>query len=211
MELPSPDDVGPDLRPGRAVGLGRFARRPPPLQVPPRVPLPDDTESGSGSPMVELPSSEDGLEAVQPCGCARGCTLQFDAGPLRKELHEFQMKFHAMTSRDRANTMFALLRSLCPADESAPMVWKVLGRDTCKIGFRNLLKVGRKYVDRILASVKAGALEPPGDGRALPRPRNSPAFQHVSGFLEWIYWNIAEPLADVREKPGEDSDGFILP
>jgi hypothetical protein len=57
---------------------------------------------------------------------------------------------------------------------------------------------------RFKASIKdilGGALEPTLDGRSTTEkvPKRSPQAEHVEAWLHWLYWSVAEPLADTDQ------------
>lgn len=53
---------------------------------------------------------------------------------------------------------------------------------------------------RVAKDVVEGFLEPRADQRAHPHPeREAAQSEHADAWLHWVYWNIAEPLAETSQ------------
>ena len=98
---------------------------------------------------------------------------------------------------------------------SERILWNVAGHKVCYKAWLTIMGVGNNRVRNITQSDQMGKLAPERDLQKDRDARDAPAAAQVDAFLEYMYQNLAEPLADMdvraAEEPIENDQGLILP
>ena len=128
------------------------------------------------------------------------CVYKFHTIKLADDVNTFQAKMAAMSTEDRRNFFFDLLRRMAVDPKTGATggiqqrVFK--GHPVCFEGWTILADVSKTMVHSLLDAIKGGAVTAPPDGRSLRAARQKPAAESAHSWLEWAYENLAEPLAE---------------
>ena len=82
-------------------------------------------------------------------------------------------------------------------------VWRLAGVHVCFRAFAILTGVSRNYLNKIMRHVVQN-LGPPVDGRTLRDARDTPKKDHARSFFDFLWVNLAEPLAEAAREMEED-------
>lgn len=123
---------------------------------------------------------------------------------------DFQAHAAAMSSTDRRNFFFEILRRMS-VDSKTGVVgpvrhWSFKGIPVCFEGWMILCDISKTMVHSLLQAIRGGAVTAPPDGRMLRKIRQKPAAESVHTWMEWVYENVAEPLAEGHFHENEDGD-----
>lgn len=87
-----------------------------------------------------------------------------------------------------------------------------MGHDVCFNAFVSLTSVSRKVILKLTKSINEGCKEPPCDGRRERHKRATPVLDHALAFFQFLYDNVAEPLAEgeaVHQETDSEHSAFM--
>ena len=83
--------------------------------------------------------------------------------------------------------------------------WKFLGQEVCFTGFTKISNLSKRKLQKIVKVLNSGDVTLPVDGRTERHWRPTPMVDHVWSFFQFLYDNVAEPLAE-GESVQDDGD-----
>ena len=147
--------------------------------------------------------------------CQKGCVGNLCSDPNfnTESVDDFQANTAAMSTMDRRNFFFEILRKMSVNPQTGVVgtisMWTFKGHPVCFEGWLILCDISKNMVRTLLDAIRGGAVTAPPDGRMLRKIRQKPAAESVHAWLEWVYENLAEPLAEGHFR--EDEAGDTLP
>ncbi|CAJ1416780.1 unnamed protein product [Effrenium voratum] len=139
----------------------------------------------------------------KPCKkgqCKGGCMALFSHGSDFAELKAFRNEWAELHKLDQDVVAFDRIRTIWRERGSGKATWKFLGHKVCARAWKRLHGLGNGRFERLLATVKTGAVVPPADLRYLRAhharaEHGEGASARVMSFLQSVYDSVAENIA----------------
>jgi len=175
-----------------------------------QLPSDDDGPCGdsggvdSSVPSPALPDGDGGelQRAPHTAQPSRGCCKLKCFDTFNKEHHrELQQLRHAMnnvSSGDREDFIWDLVRASTSEPRPDGRKYKLLNSFVCRRAWKTLVGLGSGRMQKLQKALSSGCLRPPEDQRKMPCSSRavSEKFLDADAFFNFLYHNVAEPLAD---------------
>lgn len=87
-------------------------------------------------------------------------------------------------------------------EKGTKIKWSVAGAKVCATAFRHVVGLSIYKFKQLVKNCRDGHFQPQEDKRSSAHAqyhRESTQAQHADAWLNWAYWNIAEPLAETEQ------------
>ncbi len=172
-------------------------------ETPPEDGLPSDASSDMTLSIYLRQAAE--LHARTCCKLACSAKIQ---SKYYAEIGELHRVLDSMTKHQRDDFLWdSLRRSMSVKEEKEDRrVYVFKGTPICRVALRRLLRMGSDKFQNMSQAMVSGSLRPPEDMRKKGLTgymRNADKGDDVDAFFNFLYHNVAEPLADADENAPE--------
>lgn len=129
--------------------------------------------------------------------------------PVLKAFQDFKTTLDKLQVEERTHLVFQIMGAC--AIKNGRLQLMLFGEPVSVAMFTKALGISLTKYYRLQHHLLLGYRQPPADGRHDRVIVDAPALQHADAWMNWCFYSLAEPLAEMEVKDFDDEVDFRFP